>query len=265
MSGATDKDRELDAYLRGDSPLSQAYRKDARELPPAHVDAQILAEAHRADAGPRKPRASSPFSGSWMVPASVAAVLVLAVSVAVLLPQGRPGYERQRDRFEDSAAPDSRVPATDGIRQGELERSPEVEYAPPPPRTLDSEPAPAEAATKAAPSEPIAPAMERRPSLQKKSTPADPAQPEPDAARERSPRTRSVAPAATGPAAESGLSGGASSEAISGPDDWLRRIKRLIDQGQLETARESLVEFRRVYPTAEVPPEIIESLQQGEN
>ncbi len=31
MSGPSEKDRQFDAYLRGDSPLSRAYKEDARD------------------------------------------------------------------------------------------------------------------------------------------------------------------------------------------------------------------------------------------
>lgn len=72
-------DRLLDEYLRGDSPLSRAYRETGREEPPAHLDAAILAQA-KAAAAPRrrgKPR--------WFMPLSLAATVVLSVGVVLLL------------------------------------------------------------------------------------------------------------------------------------------------------------------------------------
>lgn len=71
-------DRLLDEYLRGDSPLSRAYRETGREEPPAHVDAAILAQAKAAVGARRsKPR--------WFMPLSLAATVVLSIGVVLLL------------------------------------------------------------------------------------------------------------------------------------------------------------------------------------
>lgn len=71
-------DRLLDDYLRGDSPLSRAYRETGREEPPAHLDAAILAQAKAAvGARRRKPR--------WFMPLSLAATVVLSVGVVLLM------------------------------------------------------------------------------------------------------------------------------------------------------------------------------------
>lgn len=271
MSGPSEKDRELDAYLRGDSDLSKAYKEHASELPPPHVDAQILAEAHRADAASPKPRTRGPFSGSWMVPASVTAVVVLAVSVAVLLPEGRPGHERQRDHFEDAAAPAADAPAAERLQQRESKQAPAAPYAPPPPGALESEAAIAgEAQPKAsrvAPAEVVAPAPEQRSLMKKESAPAAPADlVQPDAARVgESARKRSDAPRGEGAAIEEGVAGKANSEALMQADAWLDGIEMLIAGGELEAARASLAEFRRAYPRAEVPREIIEALASSGN
>ncbi len=71
------QDGLLDEYLRGDSPLTRAYRETAREEPSARLDAAILAQA-KAGTAPRrggKPR--------WLMPLSLAATVVLAVGVVL--------------------------------------------------------------------------------------------------------------------------------------------------------------------------------------
>lgn len=271
MSGNADKDRELNAYLGGDSPVSRAYKEEARELPPAHVDARILAEAHRADAGPKTQRPRSPFSGSWMVPASVTAVVVLAVSVAVLLPEGRPGHERQRDRLEDVTAPQAESTGSGKTQLRESKQAPATGYAPPPPNVMESQ----EKASGAAPREPspVAPAPQAAPTLEQRSVlpeearppaPAAAARPDADAAADSAAK-RSRAQKSSEPAAEGGLAGRAKSEAVAEADAWLARIDDLIDRGEIEAARESLIEFRRVYPGIEVPQRIREALEDGGN
>lgn len=66
-----------------DPRLDRAYRAGAREEPPAHLDAVILAAAHR-EAGAR-PRPLSARLYAWRVPMSIAAVVALSVSVVTLM------------------------------------------------------------------------------------------------------------------------------------------------------------------------------------
>jgi hypothetical protein len=84
---STDKRDEsvLDEYLEGGSKLSRLYQGDATEQPPAELDARIRAEAKRAVAPPAHV-GHGPFSRHWMVPTSLAAVVVLSVSVVLLIP-----------------------------------------------------------------------------------------------------------------------------------------------------------------------------------
>jgi len=267
MSNPSEKDRQLDAYLSGDSPVSKAYKEDSRELPPAHLDARILAEAHRADAGRKTRRARSPFSGSWMVPASVTAVVLVAVSVAVLLPEGRPGHERQRDRFEGAKAPKAEMTGTGKVQERESKQVPATGYASPPPSVLESTERDSGAASPRA--SPIAPAPERRSASPKEAQPsaaAGAARPDANAAAAAdSALKQSGAQDGMEAAAEEGLADKAKSEAVTDADAWLAHVGSLIDRGELEAARESLIEFRRVYPAVEVPRRISEALEGAGN
>ena len=66
-----------------DPRLDRAYRAGAREEPPAHLDAAILAAARReVGAGPR-PLAARLHA--WRLPVSIAAVVVLSVSVVTVM------------------------------------------------------------------------------------------------------------------------------------------------------------------------------------
>lgn len=268
MSGPSEKDRELKAYLRGDSPLTKAYKEAAHELPPHELDAQILAEAHRADAGAARPRATGPFSGSWMVPASVTAVVLLAVSVVVLLPEGPPGYERQRDLLEDTATPAGDAPMAEKLEQQERKQAPESTFAPAPPRSLDAGEGAAEAARPQAPAvspaQTAAPAAEQRSVLEKESAPAE--LPRRDAGESGDLlRKRSAAPSGRVTATDEGVAGKSRSEAVTDADAWLERIEILIARGEVDAARESLAEFRRLYPRAQVPQSILDALSSAGN
>ena len=100
-----------------DDKLSRRYRELASEEPSAHVDAAILAAARReVGAGPRARRSN------WMVPTSIAAVLMLGVGVSLRMQMEEPGIE--------TSAPAS---------SAEYPAPPSVE---PPPQAPSPEPAP---------------------------------------------------------------------------------------------------------------------------
>lgn len=66
-----------------DPGLDRLYRAAGREDPPAHLDAAILAAARR-EVGAR-PRTLPPALRRWHVPVSIAAVVVLSVSLVMLV------------------------------------------------------------------------------------------------------------------------------------------------------------------------------------
>lgn len=66
-----------------DPRLERLYREAAREAPPAHLDAAILAAARR-EVGSR-PRSLASALRRWHVPVSVAAVVVVSVTLVILV------------------------------------------------------------------------------------------------------------------------------------------------------------------------------------
>jgi len=70
--------------LPNDEQLSSIYKETAQDMPAAHVDEAILAAARRETASRPRP-AFSPFSGSWQMPAAVAAVVVISFSLVTLM------------------------------------------------------------------------------------------------------------------------------------------------------------------------------------
>jgi hypothetical protein len=75
-------DSKYEDALSGEAEMARVYRAAAKDVPPASLDAKILAEAQRAVA---KPKARAPFGGHWAIPLSTAAVIVLALGVLLLL------------------------------------------------------------------------------------------------------------------------------------------------------------------------------------
>lgn len=79
-----DNDKELNDYLQGNSELSRRYQRDKASGPPAHLDKLIL-DAAKNEIKPRHmPR--------WTVPLSIAAVMVIGVSIVfnIYREQGQP-------------------------------------------------------------------------------------------------------------------------------------------------------------------------------
>jgi hypothetical protein len=99
-----------------DPRLDLLYRDSPRDTPPPHLDAAILAAARR-EVGAR-PRALSALR-RWRVPVSIAAIVVLSVSLVILV----------REEGGETLLREGRAPV-----------------APPAPRVAESAPQPAEAA-----------------------------------------------------------------------------------------------------------------------
>jgi hypothetical protein len=75
-------EQNLEEYLQGDSALSRAYGAEQKAQAPGHLDKAILSAANEAVKTKHSPKvAYSPFARSWYMPASMAAVLMLCVSL----------------------------------------------------------------------------------------------------------------------------------------------------------------------------------------
>jgi hypothetical protein len=114
------KDDELDAFLRGDSPLSRHYKEAGDEQPPAKVDAAILAAAQwavGADSGKAKRGTGGARTGGggqagehwwrnlfsrWAVPLASAAVVVVAATLTLMIERD-PEMERIETHYDSVA------------------------------------------------------------------------------------------------------------------------------------------------------------------
>ena len=97
---ATNDDLELERFLAHKSDLQEAYASLEDDSPSASTDAAILAAAANAVHLETTKRASGPFGSHWTVPTSLAAVVVLSVSVVFLV-------ERESVLTYEPAAPHS--------------------------------------------------------------------------------------------------------------------------------------------------------------
>lgn len=134
MSERSHNDSERDARL------TAIYRAAADDAPPRALDAAILAAARR-EVGARPRPAGFAFSNSWRTSLSIAAVLVLSVSLVTLLREEAP--ELVAPPRADAPAADSKLksmagaddkisPADSGLARGE-QRSKNIGLKPPQP------------------------------------------------------------------------------------------------------------------------------------
>ena len=106
-----------------DDKLARRYRELPREEPPAAIDETILAASRRAVAS--RPRSN------WMVPTSIAAVLVLGIGVSLRMQMEEPGVETSVPSSSSSEYP---TPAAEPPPQEEArpEAKPKPEAQPVP-------------------------------------------------------------------------------------------------------------------------------------
>lgn len=247
MKPMSPEDEELEAQR---SQLSGYYRAGSTEEPPAHLDAAILAAA-------RREVALSRFARSWHLPASVAAVLVIGVSLALMTkdiedslppadtpagtaeqarqagpaqtmkrkaesrPEPRPGVERESRPSRDRSA------RLDRDAESQNSTAAETDPADTPASVVAPAPGPALKQFEAA--APPEAAAQRKDGL------ADAVE-EKRAAAELH---KEAAPSSAAPG--------------DPPEEWLKRIGELLRDGKTSEAREQLAGFRKRYPDYRLP------------
>jgi hypothetical protein len=95
------EDRDLEQLLADTAALRQRYREASQNEPPAPVDEAIRAAARREVKA--RPTASA-FGASWRIPASLAAVVVVSVTITVMLAQHDAHLPAGKER--DAPTPD---------------------------------------------------------------------------------------------------------------------------------------------------------------
>jgi resuscitation-promoting factor RpfA len=250
------QERELDSSLN-DGELSRLYAESTRIEPPAHLDAAILAEAHRAvQARPEGKR-----QRRWAVPLGLVASLFVMIMVGLQLPYmlretpplQAPMPTAMEPRIDESSmaenAPAKRM-RSENIAAGQAAKG-EGSIAPAAP--------PAEAAPVAAMQPaPAAKAMEMR--KREESARMDTLESEKKSAYSSegnlAPAMKPQAPAAAVAAPAPVLLERAllkDESAAQRPEEWLKRIEKLKQEGKQEEVKKELEAFRKRYPDYPIP------------
>lgn len=272
-----------------DPRVSAGYQALGREHPPEALDAAILAASRRAvGAGPRR----GPLR-RWALPVSIAAVVVLTMSLVVRIELERPDLETATpvpvapQVLEEKAAQRADKKEADAA----LAKRNAQPAAKPKSQALEAAPAPAPSApaeverargegqvmrAPAAPAPAAAPARQFVPEPPAAGAPAPAASSAPSALGAASaPAGASEAPAARLSSENEGAGRTANQAALEdrakasadtvgkrdeSPRAWLERIARLRREGRVKEADESLADFRKRYPDYEIPKDLREAV-----
>lgn len=245
------EDRELKDTA---AQVSEHYRAGTQDEPPAKVDAAIRAAAHSEVAKPRQIR-------NWQIPASIAAMLVIGVSLVLVVRDNEPPPSLDHPVAEEAKL---------------------------------AEPAPSQLAMKTQPRAKTDLSREDRPSRERtarpdrKSVTRDEVASAPDKAQSGSPTQMPAAPASatsespvghekpaiaesnqvlaskkSGASADASMDSSGADRALRKqeqpaaiplpPNDWLKKIDRLLLAGKEAEARAEMLGFHKQFPQYPVP------------
>jgi hypothetical protein len=297
-------DRDLEALLAETSALRQQYRVASHMEPPLALDDAIRAAARR-EVGARPRTTGSGFGGSWRIPTSIAAVVVVSVTVAMMVSLHNPQslVTSQRPSLgapaEVGVPNDQNEPAR-GARAAKEQSKVEADKTAPQVRPsaavlAPSTPAPVESSIERAERADLAAKIESHvarttaerdepPRVQAARTPALPAAADASAPARAANATAapSTAPEA---AAEATADGGVSGQPLTkkratsnfaqaeskdspwekDPQTWLEHIEELRAAGRMHDAEASFRAFRDRYPDYQLPAGFVAPLPAVSN
>jgi len=226
-------DKMLEDYLAGDSELSRRYHAEsARDAPPGEIDDRLRAAARGRVRG--RPRRRGLLPATWARPLAAAAVIVLAVGVVLQIV--RDNAHTVFDETESTLTKESRDKAGEAPSSGREGEAAAPEPGERPQQRFEYQRAP-----------PAEAAPGRAPNTQ--------------APLKRTPRQQSsgAAPDST-PGDESGPRGPGS---VDDPRAWADHIRHLVEQGQLEAARNYMMRYYDRFPGRPLPRDLLDMLERG--
>ena len=257
------QDKEFASYMQGKSALSQAYADLPDIALPDHLDAAILAEAHRAVGA----RPGGMGKRRWAVPLGMVASLFLVVMIGLQMPyllqdSAIPPLPREESasvigRDKSVAAPaapkaEALAPRNEPALSGNISAAPAMQSKPL--ATPKEQVAAPEVAAKRSRSDGLMDsAQESVLSVKKKAESY-----EQGVGNNLLEAPAAATMAAPAPAARESaeLKKDPPGAAYSSPEEWLAHIRSLKQQGKLDEAKIELANFKQRYPNHPVPGEL---------
>lgn len=263
------QDKEFETYMQGKSELSQAYAELPKVALSDHLDAVILAEAHRAVSA----RPGAKPKRRWAIPLGMVASLLVVVMVGLQmpdllqdarmsqvtpLPREAAAPVVQQDKSAAAPAPmapkaEAFAPSNEPALSGNV--SPAAKMASKPSAALKEQAAAPEVAAKRMRASEYMDSTNEMTLAKQKAT-GGPQGVLSD--RAESPAAATLAAPAPAPAARESavLKKDASGAEYSSPENWLARIKQLKQQGKQDEVKKELAAFKKRYPDYPVPGEL---------
>ena len=248
----TPEERGFAAYLEGDTELSRLYRVSAKDLPSQALDAAVLERARDAV---RARRATGPFAANWSVPLSLAAVIVVSVTVVVLMPP----EDRSLPPVESAPAP-VEAPALESHADdaGDAERLDHARDESTASEASVVEPASVDEVRELKKVTSEERLDEDRAGAQLEQDPTQGA----GEGGQTSAVSKQVG-ATTGAGETMNAVSSSQTESDTRPssaEEWLELIEELVDHGRVEEARVAFYAFRSSYPNREISQDLLDRL-----
>lgn len=248
-------DKELDDYLKGGSELSRAYADADDIAPPAHLDAAILAQAHRAVYA----RPAILNKRRWAMPLGLVATVFIMVMAGLQLPAMMKDDALMQAPQVASVAMERNAPmptsvAPEPLAQTEpkqLARALKDERANVASKKMVSEVYAKQEADKVAmAAAPVAAPAPAAPSVVMANQ-AEALMEERQAMSSGKVNAAPQARMAAAPVMADQLL--KAKDVTLSPEDWLKQIKALQQADKLEEAKKELVAFKKRYPDYQIP------------
>ncbi|HXF16982.1 MAG TPA: hypothetical protein VN496_08255 [Burkholderiales bacterium] len=244
MKPTSPEDQELE---KSSAEVSEHYRAAAQDEPPSRVDVAVLEAARREVKQPARRRRD------WQIPASVAAMVIIGVAMALLVRENQapPSLDVVNEaKLARQTSPQMAMKTPPKANTDSVRERPSRERSPRPDRTLSSQEQMAPAARDSAAPDNVA---NRAAAPASAPAPAKPAESASIAAAESKKSESMSDAAAQSRRSDQALLKQKADNSIAQPEDWLRRIDDLLREGKKADAREQVQVFQKAYPEFVLP------------
>jgi hypothetical protein len=256
MKPTSPEEQELE---KSGAEVSDRYRAVVQDEPPARVDAAIL-EAARREVKPPPRR-----SRDWQIPASIAAMVIIGIAMALLVRENQaptPSLDTANEaRLAKQAPPQVAVKTQPKASADSVRERPSRDRSPRPDRTLS----PQEQVALAARDNAMQDHVGSRASVPAPaSAPVKSTEPAGIAAAESKKAESMSGATAQSRGTDQALLKQKADNSMPQPEEWLRRIDELLREGKSADAREQVQAFHKAFPNFSLPQRF-EALLPGQH
>jgi hypothetical protein len=266
--------------MTDEEKISGIYQQGKEQGPSAHLDSAILRAAHDAvESSPsadKHPAVRSPFSGSWPAMVSIAAVLIITVILVPLIEQQEPApttfnkpsgeheQTQKKNLLQETAIRENVLPGKEKAKKRVMLNTPEQQL-----EKLAEKQAEKRAELKQYRSLPETDSAAGNATLEEDAAAMQSASPAPASVPAASIKLRQQTYKSEAPGRQKSLlmmDSEISEDALENdlaPQQWLEKIRLLVENGEIKTAKKELDEFKLRYPDEEIDPVLLEKIKSS--